>query len=114
MIAAAIAPTWMIAVYAVTPGASVCRFSRLSAIVRCPVEEIGRNSVMPSTTPRMTDCQYSIRSLPQAGAVVGVPNGAQRLHPVRLVGREQAHRQGRDPGVGVPLEPLGDPFRWTQ
>ena len=30
-----------------------------SATVRWPVELIGRNSVTPSITPRMTDCHHS-------------------------------------------------------
>jgi hypothetical protein len=31
--------------------------------VRCPVEEIGRNSVMPSITPRMMACSQVTRCL---------------------------------------------------
>jgi len=44
----------MIAVYAVTSGASTCRPRSFSVMVRCPVEDTGRNSVSPSTMPRMT------------------------------------------------------------
>ena len=29
---------------------------RLAANIKCPVEEIGKNSLMPSTMPRITDC----------------------------------------------------------
>jgi len=50
---AAMAPSWMIAVYAVTTLASTGSPSSFSAIVRCPVDETGRNSVSPSTMPRM-------------------------------------------------------------
>jgi hypothetical protein len=52
---AAMAPTWMIAVYAVTDLSSTVRPSSFSAIVRCPVEETGRYSVRPSTMPRMIE-----------------------------------------------------------
>ncbi len=50
---AAIAPIWMTAVNAVTAGSSMERPSSFSAIVRWPVLETGRNSVSPSTMPRM-------------------------------------------------------------
>jgi hypothetical protein len=45
----------MIAVYAVTAGSSTRSPSSFSVTVRCPVEDTGRNSVSPSTMPRMTD-----------------------------------------------------------
>ena len=51
---AAIAPTWMTAEKPTTASSSTGMFIRPSAIFRCPVEETGRNSVTPSTTPRMT------------------------------------------------------------
>ena len=50
---ATIAPNWMITVNAVTAGLSVCMPSSASAMVRWPVLETGRNSVRPSTMPRM-------------------------------------------------------------
>jgi len=50
---AAIAPIWMTAVNPVTAGSSTCSPRTCSAIVRWPVLEIGRNSVRPSTMPRM-------------------------------------------------------------
>ena len=49
MITAAIAPTWMTAVNAVTRLSSMPSPSIFSAIVRWPVLETGRNSVIPST-----------------------------------------------------------------
>src|SRR3954469_1293842 len=59
MIAARIAPTWMIAVNAVTPLSSILRSSSFSAIVRWPVDETGKNSVSPSTIPSTIDFQIS-------------------------------------------------------
>ncbi len=50
---AAIAPIWITAVNPVTAGSSTWRPRIFSAIVRCPVLEMGRNSVRPSTMPRM-------------------------------------------------------------
>ncbi len=47
------APIWITAVYAVTPLSSIWRPSIFSTMVRCPVLETGRNSVSPSTIPRM-------------------------------------------------------------
>ena len=60
MIDATIAPTWMIAVYAVTLGSSIGRPIIFSTTVRCPVDEMGRNSVMPSTMPSTIDCHQLI------------------------------------------------------
>ena len=48
------APIWMTAVYAVIAGSSTGSPSIFSAMVRCPVLETGRNSVSPSTMPRMS------------------------------------------------------------
>ena len=62
MIAATIAPTWMIAVNAVIPLPSMGRSSSFSTMVRWPVEETGKNSVSPSTTPRTTAFQISSTS----------------------------------------------------
>src|SRR3954451_23164891 len=53
MSTATIAPTWMTAVNAVTASESMSLPSSFSAIVRCAVDETGRNSVRPSTIPRM-------------------------------------------------------------
>ncbi len=60
MIAARIAPTWMIAVNAVGPGPVICIPMSFSVIVRWPVEETGRNSVSPSTMPRTMACHSTI------------------------------------------------------
>ena len=51
---AAIAPIWMTAVYAVIAGSSTGSPSHFSTMVRWPVLETGRNSVSPSTMPKMT------------------------------------------------------------
>ena len=51
---ATMAPNWMIAVKAVTAGSSTGCPSSFSAMVRWPVLDTGRNSVSPSTIPRMT------------------------------------------------------------
>src|SRR5689334_21536387 len=48
------APTWITAVKPTTASSSTLMFIRPSASFRCPVEDTGRNSVTPSTTPRMT------------------------------------------------------------
>jgi hypothetical protein len=47
------APNCTTAVKAVTCGSSIFRSSSFSATVRCAVLETGRNSVRPSTTPRI-------------------------------------------------------------
>jgi hypothetical protein len=52
-ITAAIAPIWITAVNPVTAGSSTSRPRIFSAIVRWAVLETGRNSVSPSTIPRM-------------------------------------------------------------
>src|SRR5947207_15612565 len=88
MIAARIAPTWMIAVNAVTPLSSILRLSSFSVIVRWPVEETGRNSVKPSTTPRTIDFQISTHALPGplAGlmaALADQSSGRRRLRTER-------------------------------
>jgi hypothetical protein len=51
---AAIAPTWITAVKPTTASSATGMCSRPSPILRWPVEETGRNSVSPSTRPRMT------------------------------------------------------------
>lgn len=38
------------------------KFSQVLARIKCPVDEIGRNSVRPSTTPRMAALSSSIKS----------------------------------------------------
>ena len=48
------APTWMTAVKATTALSSTGMSISPSVILRWPVEETGRNSVTPSTTPRIT------------------------------------------------------------
>ncbi len=68
MSTAMIAPTWMTAVNAVMDGSSMDRPSILATMVRCPVEETGRNSVRPSTMPRMIACRIVMR-VPQPVAL---------------------------------------------
>src|SRR6266511_5204152 len=104
MIAARIAPTWITAVNPVTASSSVRRSSSFSTIVRCPVEETGRNSVTPSTTPRTAAFQTST-SLPHAGQLQRLRDLAQRLHTRVGVGHEQRDRQGGHPGRGVLAHP---------
>ena len=41
-------------------------------MLRCPVEETGRNSVMPSTMPRMTACSQFMWRLPGVRAAVAI------------------------------------------
>src|SRR3989442_8275053 len=97
MIAARIAPTWMTAVNPVTAVSSTFRCSSFSTTVRCPVEETGRNSVSPSTMPRMTAFQSST-SLPHAGLVEGLGNLAKGVYAGLDVGDEEGNRQGGDAG----------------
>src|SRR6059036_2069123 len=108
MIAATIAPTWMIAVYAVTPTSSTLRLSSFSATVRCPVELTGRNSVTPSTTPSSTAFQISTRLLPQPGLLQGAGELAQG-GDVPLGVPVEAHQQRGDAGRGVGVQAVGDP-----
>src|SRR5215813_12941687 len=95
MIAARIAPTWITAVNPVTASSSTLRWSSFSVIVRCPIEETGRNSVTPSTTPSTTAFQSST-SLPHARHLQRPRAVAQGLYTGRDVGHEQDDRQGRD------------------
>src|SRR3954467_1482726 len=53
MSTAMIAPTWITAVNAVTASESMSLPRIFSAIVRWAVDDTGRNSVSPSTIPRM-------------------------------------------------------------
>jgi hypothetical protein len=48
-----IAPNWTTAVNAVTESSLILRSSSFSVTVRCAVLETGRNSVRPSTAPRI-------------------------------------------------------------
>ncbi len=53
MITAAMAPVWM--AISKDLSVSVCgRRSRFEARIKCAVDDTGRNSVRPSTIPRMT------------------------------------------------------------
>src|SRR6185369_3442425 len=52
---ASIAPVWIATKN--TPARSSSKPSRLPARIRCPVLEIGRNSVTPSTRPRIRACR---------------------------------------------------------
>src|SRR2546421_606697 len=97
MIAAMIAPTWITAVNPVTDVSSTLRSSSFSVIVRCPVEETGRNSVTASTTPRIAAFQMSTDSVPHAGAVERLGDLAQRPHAGLDVGHVQR---------GVPADQL--------
>ncbi len=47
------APIWITAVYAVIAGSLISSPRAFSTMVRWPVLETGRNSVSPSTIPRM-------------------------------------------------------------
>src|SRR2546430_12814619 len=100
MIAAMIAPTWITAVNPVTAGSSTLRSSSFSVIVRCPVEDTGRNSVRPSTTPSTTAFQTST-SLPYARALQRLRDLAQGLHAGLDVGHEERDRQCGDAGGSV-------------
>src|ERR1700756_2882346 len=42
---------------------SLLKLSRLPATIRCPVLDTGKNSVKPSTTPRISALQISIQSI---------------------------------------------------
>ena len=68
---ASTAPLWMIAVNAVTSGSSILKPISFSRMVRCPVEEIGRNSVSPSTRPSSTASHRSICSDMTGGTLAG-------------------------------------------
>src|SRR5689334_12886296 len=57
---AAMAPTWITAVNPTTASSATGMSMSPSAILRWPVEEIGRNSVNPWTTPRITAWPMSI------------------------------------------------------
>ena len=53
----------MTAVKAVKPGWSTSGFSQACRIRRCAVEEIGRNSVRPCTTPYSVACSTDTSAL---------------------------------------------------
>ena len=72
MITARMAPTWMIAVNAVTPGSSTFSPRSPSAMARWPVLDTGRNSVTPS---RMPSGRASIRFM----AILGTSRGSSSL-----------------------------------
>ena len=73
----------MTAVYAVTLGSSIGSPISFSVTVRWPVDEMGRNSVMPSTMPRTIDChQLIIGFLP--GELPPDSLTAPAEHPLRL------------------------------
>src|SRR2546430_3517419 len=108
MTAAMIAPTWITAVNPVTAGSSTLRSSSFSVIVRCPVEDTGRNSVRPSTTPSTAAFQTST-SLPYARALQRLRDLAQGLHAGLDVGHEERDRQCGDAGGSVFTHTGGDP-----
>src|SRR4051812_39521222 len=68
---AAMAPTWITAVNPTTAGSSTGMPSNPSVILRCPVDETGRNSVRPSTTPRMAASRTLIVLLTYSLSPVG-------------------------------------------
>ena len=68
MTTATTAPIWTIAVNAVMSASSMLKPISFSVIVRWPVLEIGRNSVKPSTAPRMIASRMDT-----AGSVVAQP-----------------------------------------
>ena len=82
--AARIAPTWMMAVKAVSAGSSIVYPSSFSTTVRWPVLEIGRNSESPSTMPRMMACHqfmvssFSARGEPESGYRVSMWSSGTR------------------------------------
>src|SRR4051812_17260346 len=85
--------------------------SKSPARIRCPVEEIGRNSVRPSTMPRTNASMRLAKELPdglpECRHVVGaiVPRTAQLHPPLRsLPGIEQASGAGH----GDDFVALGD------
>src|ERR1700736_1578530 len=57
------APSWITIVYIFQNGSLSERWKRASQIRRCAVELIGKNSVTPSTIPRMTDRRKSFTIL---------------------------------------------------
>src|ERR1700730_1533870 len=57
------APSWITIVYVFQNGSLKERWKRASQIRRCAVELIGKNSVTPSTIPRMTDRRKSFTIL---------------------------------------------------
>ena len=91
----------MIAVYAVTPMSSTCSPISPSAMVRCPVEEIGRNSVTPSTMPRTIACQMIHAQPPIPARSYASATWRSVVEAGLAVGREQAHRQRGHAGLGV-------------
>src|SRR5262249_26590863 len=113
MIAARIAPTWITAVNPVTAVSSTLRCSSFSVIVRCPVEDTGRNSVTPSTMPRTVAFQIST-SLPYARGCQGLCRLAQGVYTGLDAPGEQRDGQCRDAGFGILAHPGGDPVDRAQ
>ena len=84
---ARIAPSWM------TIGNNSLRAGPLKPSmswtrIRCPVDETGRNSVMPSTIPRSTACRFVQRSM---------GNRRRKSTPGRLSGRAASGQSRRRP-----------------
>ena len=75
---AAIAPTWITAVKPVIAGSSICRPSIFDTMVRWPVLDTGRNSVRPSTMPRMMASQIVISDRLRRGRAPRRPCAGRR------------------------------------
>src|SRR3954454_5147338 len=105
---AAIAPTWMTAVNAVTASDVDRRPSIRSTIVRCPVLDTGRYSVRPSTTPSTAACsRFTSHSVegwgPKAGEVGDRRDDTDRSGRSVRSGRDGRAEQlvSRQPGLAV-------------
>src|SRR5215475_5302891 len=115
-IAATMAPTWMIAVNAVGPGPEMSMCSSFSAIVRWPVELIGRNSVSPSTMPRTIAFHSASGTdlLPHSGLVECFGRRAQRTDTVVDIADEQRNGQCGHSSGGVVAHARSDPVHGAE
>ena len=71
--AAPIAPSWM-AISKLFKNSVLAKPKRLPESIRWPVEEIGKNSVMPSTKPKMTACNKFISPVLSSGTGIRPPS----------------------------------------
>src|SRR5947207_8311082 len=120
---AAMAPTWITAVNPTTAGSSTGIFISPSVIFRWPVDETGRNSVKPSTTPRIPASRMLIvvltdylspsrrEALPaHARLVQSLGRHAQRRTAALQILHGDRNGQRGDPRLGERPHLVGDPF----
>src|SRR5216684_5100741 len=99
------APSWMTISKTLPGGPSKCSTS--SARMMCPVDDTGRNSVRPSTTPISTVFQISVRSIRSVPEPLRArPSLAGHLAGLRALTAPEFQLVGRQHPVG-PRQAVG-------